>query len=1138
MSKSDINRNKMDSAKEVTRNQFNTFLTKRKAPEKKEDSESGVDFWNRVNTLENERTQGQKADLSQLFKREKAQLKMISEAEWESLPDAHVKRANKKAREKSTPVPDQFIVGSLFNTPGTRPFAQNFGNARTGLMMSYLDGKLDSTKGTDSLALIRGGTFGKKSVLFGEGGLKSAKNLPLMEAQGKSGQLDTVGYLTKLNTQTLIRADHNIQDIKKARLLLKSIRETDPFNEQGYLGGARVELIDGKEEVARGLLRKGLEKIPTSEDIWCEFVRLLPSKRKTGKKGSTEGGYLGERKEEIISGRARAGEAIQGTMSKLTLLPDSASLIPSEKNLKIDISGNSHLKLKYVQLGLKNIPKSAKLWKIYYRLMKEEDKGRLALKKAIKHCTSDIFLWKESVQMAVNDEEKREILRRGIQALPKCLDFWIALAKLSDYKSAKAVLREANKTFDKSELKIYVNGAMLEEANAYLDLSAETIFEMNLVNLKKENLGGEAFLRSVWEEKHDLLKKKKSANKKIKSLMTKGFKKNLEINNKNLNKDVWIAEAIDCEATGYPLCAIAIMDLIFRFDYGGLEELLLSFFQDEQVDFVELAASAGAVKSKMKNLLRRATSRVQEIRDRYMNNLTQEAKDLEQRGMFMLVQKVYLFAEKLMRKFAPFLAFGSQDIGCELFWMDESEGFKNIRKQILEKVPEEESFVKKAKNFLNQEHLHISMASHSFLDLLLVFYIKQQKMSLVVSLMDKYSKMYRNFLEFQKNNIGTLERLYYSDRIDEFSFRSLIEFQFESNFELISSAKCREFLVSTFLGYAATDEPTEKTQGLMQMAGRIMESMNFSAKLLEQRLVLDIRRDKENNVSMALSIMKAVCKRITKRLKKNSQNVNQSFEITFKDGQTKKEKKVQIAKSEARFFKILADIFELNNNLDLARKSLNQGKNLFPNNLSIHIALLKFLYRRELFAEARVQFEKTCRRFQSSERLFLEILPFEKSFPVVYSNLLSKAKKSCPFSGDISILKVANDSSSNQKMLANDCAKKFPNCVEIILFIARLFFSEGKLAKAKKWVMSAWEAAPCNLDLLAFLYIIYQKQLDAQIEMRLLLLKVAKIRKAEGALTLRILEKVRFDLPSIQPIKQLFFEVVNVLRADLEKDDK
>ena len=160
-----------------------------------------------------------------------------------------------------------------------------------------------------------------------------------------------------------------------------------------------------------------------------------------------------------------------------------------------------------------------------------------------------------------------------------------------------------------------------------------------------------------------------------------------------------------------------------------------------------------------------------------------------------------------MRKFSPYLAFGSCEIGGELFWMHQSEEFKQIRSQILEQTPDESGYFSKAEAFLSNAQLQISSKSHSFVDKLYMFYIKRQKMSLVVSAMQKFSVDYNNSLEFQKNNILTLERLYYSDRIDEFSFRSLIEHQFESGFSSTRSLKVQEYLVSSFLGYASTETP-------------------------------------------------------------------------------------------------------------------------------------------------------------------------------------------------------------------------------------------------------------------------------------------------------------------------------------------
>ena len=116
---------------------------------------------------------------------------------------------------------------------------------------------------------------------------------------------------------------------------------------------------------------------------------------------------------------------------------------------------------------------------------------------------------------------------------------------------------------------------MLEEANVNLELGSETIFEMCIVDLRQEKSGKDGFLQSVESLFPEELKKKRKIKKKLRTLIYKGFKKNLEINNKILNKEVWLGEAAACEASGYPLCAITIIDLIFQYDFGGLEQVLL-----------------------------------------------------------------------------------------------------------------------------------------------------------------------------------------------------------------------------------------------------------------------------------------------------------------------------------------------------------------------------------------------------------------------------------------------------------------------------------------------------------------------------------------------------------------------------------
>ena len=72
----------------------------------------------------------------------------------------------------------------------------------------------------------------------------------------------------KLNTET------EINDLKKARILLKAVIKANPSSESGWVAAARVEELDGKLKEARILLQNACEQFPKSEDIWFEASRL------------------------------------------------------------------------------------------------------------------------------------------------------------------------------------------------------------------------------------------------------------------------------------------------------------------------------------------------------------------------------------------------------------------------------------------------------------------------------------------------------------------------------------------------------------------------------------------------------------------------------------------------------------------------------------------------------------------------------------------------------------------------------------------------------------------------------------------------------------------------------------------------
>ena len=64
-------------------------------------------------------------------------------------------------------------------------------------------------------------------------------------------------------------------DVKKARLLLKSVRETNPKHPPAWIASARLEEVTGKIQASRNLIMKGCEECPKSEDVWLEAARLM-----------------------------------------------------------------------------------------------------------------------------------------------------------------------------------------------------------------------------------------------------------------------------------------------------------------------------------------------------------------------------------------------------------------------------------------------------------------------------------------------------------------------------------------------------------------------------------------------------------------------------------------------------------------------------------------------------------------------------------------------------------------------------------------------------------------------------------------------------------------------------------------------
>lgn len=230
----------------------------------------------------------------------------------------------------------------------------------------------------------------------GRGTVLSLKLDRLSDSVSGMTNVDPKGYLTVLNSMK-ITSDAEISDFKKARLLLKSVTQTNPKHPPGWIAAARLEELAGKLQAARQLIQKGCEECPKNEDVWLEACRLAnPDDAKA-----------------VIA---------QGVKS----IPTSVKLWMQASKLENDDMNRSRV----LRKGLEHIPDSVRLWKAVVELANEED-ARLLLHRAVEFCPLHVELWLALARLETYDNAKK-VLNKAREGLPKEPAIWITAAKLEE----------------------------------------------------------------------------------------------------------------------------------------------------------------------------------------------------------------------------------------------------------------------------------------------------------------------------------------------------------------------------------------------------------------------------------------------------------------------------------------------------------------------------------------------------------------------------------------------------------------------------------------------------------------------------------------------------------------------------------
>ncbi|KAF6154521.1 hypothetical protein GIB67_028413 [Kingdonia uniflora] len=319
----------------------------------------------------------------------KRKLYTMSSQDWDSIPEIgdYSLRNKKKRFESFVPVPDTLLEKA-------RQEKEH---------VTALDPKSRLSGGTET-PWSQTPVTDLTAVGEGRGTVLSLKLDRISDSVSGLTVVDPKGYLTDLKSMK-ITSDAEISDIKKARLLLKSVTQTNPKHPPGWIAAARLEEVAGKLQAARQLIEKGCEECPKHEDVWLEACRL-----------------------------ASPDEAKAVIAKGVKAIPNSVKLWMQASKLEHDDTNKSRV----LRKGLEHIPDSVRLWKAVVELANEED-ARLLLQRAVECCPLHVELWLALARLETYENAKK-VLNKARERLSKEPAIWITAAKLEEANGNTAMV--------------------------------------------------------------------------------------------------------------------------------------------------------------------------------------------------------------------------------------------------------------------------------------------------------------------------------------------------------------------------------------------------------------------------------------------------------------------------------------------------------------------------------------------------------------------------------------------------------------------------------------------------------------------------------------------------------------------------
>lgn len=228
-----------------------------------------------------------------------------------------------------------------------------------------------------------------------------------------------------------------VGDVKKARLVLSSLRKAEPRKASSWIASARLEEQARSMLAAKALIAEGCLKVPRNEDVWLENIRLNP---------------------ETKIAKGIVGDALRANS-------ESEKLWLAARDLEHPSDSVSRTKV---------------------------------MKKALEYLPHSHTIWTALIDLEDDKLDAKKLLSKATELCPDHWPFYLLLLELSDHIEAKTVLNSARKTI--KDHRVWVAAVKLEEREVH-DVETAKLAKMLSKGLKElEKSGSNTLSRHEWLE--------------------------------------------------------------------------------------------------------------------------------------------------------------------------------------------------------------------------------------------------------------------------------------------------------------------------------------------------------------------------------------------------------------------------------------------------------------------------------------------------------------------------------------------------------------------------------------------------------------------------------------------------------------